>query len=429
MLFILLIAIIRRANAISDEDLLILPNITFIYNFKSYSGYLYGNAEKTYKMFYWFVESQGNPDSDPVALWLNGGPGCSSIGGAFEELGPFYVNRDSRSLYENPYAWNKAANILFLESPVGVGFSYITTDPNGFVVGDDAVAAVNYHAMNDFFTRVHPKYQNRTFFITGESYAGVYLPTLARLLVRGIYNGTFINPNFQGVAIGNGYLSEETQRNSYVLWANYHGIIGVEEEPDIDTCNFYQKVIAEVNATISTNATSMPCTSIMDRLLNLTENYDPYNFYQDCYQTKTMLMSKSFYGRVIRPNSDYINAAIPNFRFLIYNGDTDTVCNFLGDAWFADNLATTFEMNKTSRVEWNFRGQIAGFTQRYYDDDITMDVLTVKGAGHFVPNDRPGPSLQMIINFFRDSGNYSSDSGFDPTPVIEPSGNVHYFIF
>lgn len=53
------------------------------------------------------MESQGNPDSDPVALWLNGGPGCSSIGGAFEELGPFYVNRDSRSLYENPYAWNK----------------------------------------------------------------------------------------------------------------------------------------------------------------------------------------------------------------------------------------------------------------------------------------------------------------------------------
>uniref|UniRef100_A0A914RD41 Carboxypeptidase n=1 Tax=Parascaris equorum TaxID=6256 RepID=A0A914RD41_PAREQ len=148
-------------------------------------------------MFYWFVESQGNPDSDPVALWLNGGPGCSSIGGAFEELGPFYVNRDSHSLYENPYAWNKAANVLFLESPVGVGFSYITTDPNGFVVGDDAVAAMNYHAMNDFFSRVHPKYQNRTFFITGESYGGVYLPTLARLIVRGIYNDTFINPNFQ----------------------------------------------------------------------------------------------------------------------------------------------------------------------------------------------------------------------------------------
>ncbi|RHY99606.1 hypothetical protein DYB26_016552, partial [Aphanomyces astaci] len=74
------------------------------------------------EMFYWYVESKDNPDVDPLVLWLNGGPGCSSLGGMFTELGPFVVESDL-TVKLNPYAWNRKANVVFLESPAGVGFS------------------------------------------------------------------------------------------------------------------------------------------------------------------------------------------------------------------------------------------------------------------------------------------------------------------
>ena len=69
------------------------------------------------------MESQGNPETDPVILWLNGGPGCSSLLGLTTEIGPFVMDMDDTEFKQNVYAWNKNANIIFLESPTGVGFS------------------------------------------------------------------------------------------------------------------------------------------------------------------------------------------------------------------------------------------------------------------------------------------------------------------
>lgn len=87
--------------------------------------------------------------------------------------------------------------MLFLESPIGVGFSYDTSNASNVKTDDDTVASQNYQALIDFFTNVQPAYTNRTFYITGESYAGIYLPTLAQLLVQGINNESFPNRNFQ----------------------------------------------------------------------------------------------------------------------------------------------------------------------------------------------------------------------------------------
>lgn len=108
-----------------------LPGITYELNFDQYSGYLKG-VDGNY-LHYWLgrsrnrtfrlVESQNNPLTDPLVLWLNGGPGCSSLMGLLTELGPFRPNSDGKTLYENVYSWNKVANVLFIESPRTVGFS------------------------------------------------------------------------------------------------------------------------------------------------------------------------------------------------------------------------------------------------------------------------------------------------------------------
>ena len=92
--------------------------------FRHFSGYLPTKDQK--QLFYWYHEAVRTPNEKPVVLWLNGGPGCSSLGGMFTELGPFVIDQNY-NISLNPFSWNKVANILFLEQPAGVGFSYPNT--------------------------------------------------------------------------------------------------------------------------------------------------------------------------------------------------------------------------------------------------------------------------------------------------------------
>jgi len=103
-----------------------------------------------------------------------------------------------------------------------------------------------------------------------------------------------------------------------------------------------------------------------------------------------------------------------NVRILIYNGDVDLVCNFLGDQWFVERqVAADNTLPVTNaRSAWTFRNQIAGWVKQFQ----RLDLLTVKGAGHFVPTDRAGPGLQMIYNFIKSAPNYSTPTGLDVTP-------------
>ncbi|KAF5952536.1 hypothetical protein HYC85_010480 [Camellia sinensis] len=126
---------------------------------------------------------------------MNTGPGCSSLAyGAMQELGPFRVHSDGKTLYTNRFAWNKAANVLFLESPTGVGFSYSNTTSDYVSEGDKRTASDNYVFLLNWLERF-PEYKTRDLYIAGESYAGHYVPQLAHTILH--YNkdpnNTFIN--------------------------------------------------------------------------------------------------------------------------------------------------------------------------------------------------------------------------------------------
>jgi len=108
--------------------------------------------------------SQSNPSNDPVVLWLNGGPGCSSLIGMVTEHGPFLFKAGTTEMYLNPYSWNKRANIIYLEAPAGVGFSYAS---NAYMSTNDTQTAIdNLAGLLKFFEKF-PIYEGNDFYLTG----------------------------------------------------------------------------------------------------------------------------------------------------------------------------------------------------------------------------------------------------------------------
>ena len=199
-----------------------------------YSGFLDASAaEPGTKLHYWFAQSSRDDyASRPVVLWLNGGPGSSSVLGWLQEMGPLLVNRTG-GLMPNPWAWTLEANVLALESPAGVGYSYCEAQLGGGACRntDNSTAAAALAALVDFFHDKFPALALNDFFITGESYAGVYVPTLARaILDHNDAGGEFSIP-LVGVAAGDPCTDNEFQRDSMdMLWyAHKHGFVPEED--------------------------------------------------------------------------------------------------------------------------------------------------------------------------------------------------------
>merc|ERR1711871_1694341 len=171
-----------------------------------YSGFV-PVRNKTRMLHYYLQEADEDASNKPLILWLNGGPGASSLIGAFTELGQLVFNRYSTAtmlntprLFRNPSSWTTVANVLFLESPAGVGFSYCVDAADPCMNTDEDTAEDNAEFlqtwMGDMFAQ---EFSQTPLYLTGESYAGIYLPMLARLLMeRG--EGRSI----AGIAIGNG---------------------------------------------------------------------------------------------------------------------------------------------------------------------------------------------------------------------------------
>ena len=167
-----------------------------------------GDGSDDRHLHYYFIEAEDGAASAPLVLWLNGGPGSSSLFGMFTEVGQLTFSRDSLStnsteaprLFRNPDAWTTVANMLFLESPVGVGWSYCAESlqhGKPCVCNDTSTANENHDALLAFTAR-HPSLKDRPFYISGESYAGIYIPTLAEVIMK---KGGM---NLQGMAVGNG---------------------------------------------------------------------------------------------------------------------------------------------------------------------------------------------------------------------------------
>src|SRR5271156_6604985 len=102
-------------------------------NVNTYAGYV-DVAPNKHIFFLFFEARTENASTAPLTVWLNGGPGCSSMYGAFAENGPCFIDYYG-NVTNNPYSWTNVSNMLYIDQPAQVGFSYSNPVP-AYLTGD-----------------------------------------------------------------------------------------------------------------------------------------------------------------------------------------------------------------------------------------------------------------------------------------------------
>ena len=266
-------------------------------------------------LYYYFVTSERNPSKDPVVLWLNGGPGCSSFDGFVYAHGPFNFVSGNRpgsmpTLHLNPYSWSKVSNIMYLDSPCGVGLSY-SDDQRNYNTGDLQTAADTHDFLLKWFN-LYPEFLANPFYIAGESYAGVYVPSLAQEVVKGIKKGQKPRINFKGYMIGNGLTDENFDGNSQVPFAYGMGLISnAIFEACFTTCKgiYYDPV-------------SESCEKSIIRAAQAIAGINFYNILEPCYHGSTS-KSNSRTKRTKMPLSLPLQRAVYGNAWVSATEDTD----------------------------------------------------------------------------------------------------------
>uniref|UniRef100_A0ACD5XNS5 Uncharacterized protein n=1 Tax=Avena sativa TaxID=4498 RepID=A0ACD5XNS5_AVESA len=248
---------------------------------KHYAGYVTVDEQHGRNLFYYMVESEHEPSKDPVVLWLNGGPGCSSFDGFVYEHGPFNFEaggsvKSLPKLHLNPYSWSKVSTIIYLDSPAGVGLSY-SKNVSDYQTGDLKTAADSHTFLLKWF-QMYPEFLSNPFYIAGESYAGVYVPTLSHEVVKGIQGGAKPTINFKGYMVGNGVCDTVFDGNALVPFVHGMGLISDD---------IYQEASMSCQGNYW-NSSDYKCEAALSKIYSLVDRLNIYDILEPCYHSKSV---------------------------------------------------------------------------------------------------------------------------------------------
>ncbi|KAH9941247.1 carboxypeptidase C [Epithele typhae] len=427
---------------------------------KQASGYLDIADDK--HLFFWFFEARNQPEDAPLVLWLNGGPGCSSTTGLLFELGPCRIGTDGKNVTHNPHSWTESANVIFLDQPVNVGYSYAEGSTS---VNTSPVAAEDVYAFLELFLARFPKFQRTSFHIAAESYGGMYAPAIASAVHHnnlalakspaGAAPG-LVHINLASIMIGNGITDPLVQMAS-VPDAACDGEFPVYDDPDgpqcqalrtkVPTCQRLMKACYNFDSKFTCVPALMYCNSqLMGPIVQTGRNI--YDVRRSCDRSKdgdlcykelqwidtwmNLPATKKALG--VNPALDFascnmeVNQAFAlqgdgarnrakllpelvesGIRLLIYAGDADMACNYVGNERWLESLESKFqtEFVKTTKQPWVTlsKGGFSGWVRSAGGDGFTAGNVTyvqVHAAGHMVPFDQPEASLDLISRWLAD---------------------------
>ncbi|KAA6416163.1 MAG: carboxypeptidase S1 [Lasallia pustulata] len=395
-----------------------------------YSGYF--SVGINMNMWFWFFEARNSPNTAPLATWFNGGPGCSSMIGLFQENGPcqFYNGASQPSL--NPYSFNNYANMLYVDQPIGTGFSYGTDD-----VTSTVTAAPYVWTLLQAFYAQFPQYENREFGVFTESYGGHYGPEFADYFEQqnaAVAAGTVKGENIDLIALGinNGWFDPVLQYKAYVDYSynnTYKPLISASDHTSY--LNTYttsclpplQSCASSGSNSACSNAQSV-CYNDIEGPLSQSADFDVYDIRElsnDPYPpaTYTSYLANPSVTKAIGAQSQYTECpSAPYDKFsktgddsrsflsqlstvvssgvttLIWAGDADWICNWFGGQAAAEAVSYSgqSQFQSSPLVPYTVNGNQAGT----FKNVGGLSFLRVFGAGHEVPYYQPALALQVF---------------------------------
>lgn len=404
---------------------------------KQYTGYFDVNkeGEDGKHLFYWFFESRNDPKNDPIVVWLNGGPGCSSLMGLFYELGPSSILTPTETPIFNPYAWNNNASVIFLDQPAGVGFSY--TDSGKVEVSDTRTAATDVYAFLSLFFQQFPEYKDLGLHISGESYAGHYIPAIATEILSHPERDFL----FSSILIGNGWTDTYHQVAGYGPMAcgegGYKAVLSEEQCAKVNRtstrCQWLDGLCYKHQDRFRCIPATYSCDSVLDPYIDTGLN--PYDIRKPCVGNQDMCYDDiDYYSNYL--NREDIQAIIgaevsvyegcsdpvfnaftytgdggKPFQFdvakalekglpvLIYAGDKDYICNWVGQVLWLNSLEWSgSEVWSSGKFEtWETVEDQEAAGQYKVAGNLTF--VRVFDAGHMVPYDQPKHALDMVTRW------------------------------
>jgi len=413
MLYLLSLLTFVQGQIYPNDTVKNLPGWGERYTGAMYSGYAPINEKCHSALFYWMLEKEGgSEDETPVLLWLNGGPGASSITGLLaENIGPYQLS--GSTFKYNTHAWTNDYNVLIIDNPVGSGYSYTDNMTGCYSTTESEVAANFYIGLNYFFNKLHPKkYAHNPFFLTGESYAGKYIPSIAAYLHK-------MGFPFKGVIIGNGLYKPDVQ---YLTVAQYAFNLGIIDESILLEMEELTATCVEIIRYGDPAEAEDVCEGMVGLIYGKygggVFRYDVREFYnvfenvtvdlgkylnsaevQSALHTTGHIWTQSdetgpvadalkrdFVQSVALNLSDLLEA---NYSVVLYNGQMDgSSCNHIGNELVLDDLAWwgQDQFASTNQTLWRVNTQNAIGYYRVYEN---LAFIMIANAGHLVPMNQP----------------------------------------
>nr|XP_022917735.1 venom serine carboxypeptidase [Onthophagus taurus] len=398
-------------------------------NVLAYSGYLTVNKQYNSNMFFWFFPSFTNYKVDPVILWLQGGPGASSLIGLFAENGPFRPKTHGVKLRK--YSWVQTHSVIYIDNPVGTGYSFTN---GGYAQNETAVGNDLYQALLQFF-QLFPELQKNDFFVTGESYAGKYVPAVSYTIHKNNPSAK-LKINLKGLAIGNGLCDPINQLkysdylyqiglidiNAKKLVQDYEakGVELMKNKKWIEAFHLFDNLL---NGDLNNHTSIFKNITGFDNYYNYLISYDPDDTIKQMgiYIQKSEVRNAIHVGNntfngvaqevelnlmndVMQSVAPWISELLSNYRVMIYNGQLDIIVAYPLTVNFLQNLqfSAAEEYKTASRHIWVVGNDIGGYVK--VAGNLT-EVL-VRNAGHMVPGDQPQFGFDLISRFTRNKPFY-----------------------